>query len=46
MREDKQLLAISIKKDIVKALKEEAEELGLTLSAYVRFIITNRKKNK
>lgn len=44
MREDKQLVALCMKKELVKELKKEAEAMSLTLSAYIRFIIGNRKK--
>ena len=44
MREDKQFVAITMKKEIVQQLKEEARKLDLTLSAYIRFIIANRNK--
>ena len=44
MREDKQFVAITMKKEIVKQLKEEAKQMDLSLSAYIRFIIANRHK--
>lgn len=46
MKDDKQFVAVNIRKDVVAQLKQEAKELDLTLSAYIRFIITNRKKMK
>lgn len=44
MKEDKQFVAMTMKKDLVAQLREEAKEMGLTLSAYIRFILMNRKK--
>lgn len=44
MKEDKQLIAMSMKKDLVKQLKAEAKVLDLSLSAYIRFIIAKRHK--
>lgn len=44
MREDKQLVAMSMRKDLVKQLKAEAKAMDLTLSAYIRLIISKRHK--
>lgn len=46
MKADKQFVALSMRKDLVAQLKQEAKELELTLSAYIRFILNNRKKIK
>lgn len=42
MKDDKQLIAMSMKKDLVKQLKEEARSMELSLSAYIRFILARR----
>lgn len=44
MREDKQLVAMNMRKDLVKQLKAEARAMDLTFSAYIRLIISKRHK--
>jgi len=44
MKQDKQLVAFAMKKEEIAKLKKEAEEMDLSLSAYIRFIIARRKK--
>lgn len=44
MRKDKQLFAMQIDKELIAQLKREAEANGLTVSAYVRFILLRRHK--
>lgn len=38
-------LRLRISSNLIEDLKKEADELGLSLSAYVRFILNKRNKN-
>lgn len=40
---NKQLVALQLDKSLVEVLKREAKANGLSLSAYIRFIIARRK---
>lgn len=40
---DKVLIAFQIDKALQTELKKEAKKMGLSLSAFIRFLLTNRK---
>ena len=44
MREDKQFIMLAVDDKFKKELISEANKKGLTLSAYVRMILIERKK--
>ena len=39
-------LRLRISKKLIEELKIESEKLGLSLSAYVRFVLTKRSKDE
>lgn len=46
MKDEKQLIAMSMNKELVRQLKAEAKSMELSLSAYIRFILARRHNHK